>query len=170
MLDVGWARSRAVAPNVGFGKLSRHGGHSVGCRWLGPRYDVAMTKDEALQILSDAEVVPCLTMDVGTAKEVLAATLDADIPAVLEREECCGRHGGGCSPKVILCVREEDVQRLMHLMRTRWQALMEREGTLAGEGGEAGAVPESEEPPCPACGTAAPLVDGACSECGLQLG
>jgi hypothetical protein len=26
-----------------------------------------------------------------------------------------------------------------------------------------------EEPPCPACGTAAPLVDGACSDCGLQL-
>jgi predicted amidophosphoribosyltransferase len=27
-----------------------------------------------------------------------------------------------------------------------------------------------EEPPCPACGTAAPLVDGACSDCGLALG
>lgn len=25
------------------------------------------------------------------------------------------------------------------------------------------------EPPCPCCGTAAPLVDGACSDCGLQL-
>ena len=26
-----------------------------------------------------------------------------------------------------------------------------------------------DELPCPACGTAAPLVDGACSDCGLQL-
>jgi predicted amidophosphoribosyltransferase len=26
-----------------------------------------------------------------------------------------------------------------------------------------------DDPPCPACGTAAPLVDGACSDCGLQL-
>ncbi len=26
-----------------------------------------------------------------------------------------------------------------------------------------------EHLPCPACGTAAPLVDGACSDCGLQL-
>jgi hypothetical protein len=26
-----------------------------------------------------------------------------------------------------------------------------------------------EEMPCPACGTAAPLVEGACSDCGLQL-
>ena len=31
------------------------------------------------------------------------------------------------------------------------------------------AVAISDEPPCPACGTAAPLVDGACSDCGLQL-
>lgn len=28
---------------------------------------------------------------------------------------------------------------------------------------------EDEHPPCPACGTAAPLVDGTCSDCGLQL-
>ncbi len=28
---------------------------------------------------------------------------------------------------------------------------------------------EEGELPCPACGTAAPLVDGACSDCGLQL-
>ena len=28
---------------------------------------------------------------------------------------------------------------------------------------------EGEHPPCPACGTAAALVDGACSDCGLQL-
>lgn len=31
------------------------------------------------------------------------------------------------------------------------------------------AAPDGEEPPCPACGTAAPLVDGACSDCGLML-
>ena len=30
-------------------------------------------------------------------------------------------------------------------------------------------VAEGEDPPCPACGTAAPLKDGACSDCGLQL-
>lgn len=30
-------------------------------------------------------------------------------------------------------------------------------------------VPDDEELPCPACGTAAPLVDGACSDCGLML-
>lgn len=30
-------------------------------------------------------------------------------------------------------------------------------------------APEGEELACPACGTVAPLVDGACSDCGLQL-
>jgi hypothetical protein len=132
----------------------------------------AMNKDQALQILADAEVVPCLTLDIATAKEVLAAALDADIPAVLEREECCGKHGhggGGCAPKVILCVREADVPRLMQMMHSRWQSLMDREGTLEDADGAPAGV-ECDEPPCPACGTAAPLVDGACTECGLQLG
>ncbi len=32
------------------------------------------------------------------------------------------------------------------------------------------ALLDRDEPPCPACGTAAPLVDGPCGECGLQLG
>jgi hypothetical protein len=32
------------------------------------------------------------------------------------------------------------------------------------------AEPDGEYPPCPACGTAAALVDGNCSDCGLMLG
>lgn len=46
--------------------------------------------------------------------------------------------------------------------------MLEREGTGApvGLGVEAS---EEDEPPCPACGTSAPLVEGACSDCGLQL-
>ncbi len=58
------------------------------------------------------------------------------------------------------------------------------EGTVDQHaGGRAGAAaattpapPTPEAPggdddvlPCPACGTAAPLVDGACSDCGLVL-
>jgi hypothetical protein len=54
------------------------------------------------------------------------------------------------------------------LLRSQWREQIEREGTgsLGLFGVEA---KEGEEPPCPACGTAAPLVEGACSECGLQL-
>jgi hypothetical protein len=51
-------------------------------------------------------------------------------------------------------------------MRTDWIDSVRREGLEPVT-----AVPgEGDEPPCPACGTAAPLVDGACSDCGLVLG
>lgn len=54
------------------------------------------------------------------------------------------------------------------LLRSEWQALIDREGT-GGPGLFGIEAAEGEEPPCPCCGTAAPLVAGACSECGLQL-
>jgi predicted amidophosphoribosyltransferase len=53
------------------------------------------------------------------------------------------------------------------LVRGEWAAMLEREGVASVCATSAGA--ESEYPPCPACGTAAPLVDGACSDCGIQL-
>lgn len=65
-------------------------------------------------------------------------------------------------------MREADLREVGALLRREWQALVEREGTGAGAlfGIEAA---DGEEPPCPCCGTAAPLVAGACGECGLQL-
>jgi len=65
-------------------------------------------------------------------------------------------------------VREADLAAVSRLLHGEWQALIEREGT----GGKALLgieAADGEEPPCPCCGTAAPLVAGACSECGLQL-
>jgi hypothetical protein len=50
-------------------------------------------------------------------------------------------------------------------MHSRWQADLGREGLRP----IAPAVTQGDDPPCPACGTAAPLVDGACSDCGLVL-
>ncbi len=52
-----------------------------------------------------------------------------------------------------LLVQEQDLGRVMALM-----------GRFITE-----EVQGDEEPPCPCCGTAAPLVAGACSDCGLQL-
>jgi hypothetical protein len=52
------------------------------------------------------------------------------------------------------------------LLRDDWRSHLAREGlapvaiTVASD---------AEHLPCPACGTAAALVDGACSDCGLQL-
>ena len=58
------------------------------------------------------------------------------------------------------------MNRLGALMRDEWREQLAREGLEP----VSIAIPsDSEELPCPACGTAAPLVDGACSDCGLQL-
>jgi len=51
-------------------------------------------------------------------------------------------------------------------LRDDWRSHLEREG-LAPVAVSAPA--DAEHLPCPACGTAAALVDGACSDCGLQL-
>jgi hypothetical protein len=125
----------------------------------------AVTKDEALKELQDAEVVPCVTAGIADIKEVLDACLSAGIPAILDRQQSCGSHGG-CTPRIDLCVRPDDLPKVMALMHERWQSLLDQEGTLP-DFACAGAA--SEDPPCPACGTAAPLMDGACKECGLQL-
>ena len=47
--------------------------------------------------------------------------------------------------------------------------MVSREGT-GGPAVPIGVEVEAEEDlPCPACGTPGPLVEGACSDCGLQL-
>ena len=125
-----------------------------------------VTKDEALKILEDAEVVPCVSAGIADAKEVLDACLAADIPAVLDRQDSCGGHGGSCSARIDLCVRPDDLPKVMAMMHARWQNLLDQEGTLPDRDD---ACAESDDPPCPACGVAAPLVEGACKECGLQL-
>ncbi len=127
--------------------------------------DAAVTKDEALKELQDAEVVPCITAGIADIKEILDACLAVGIPAILDRQESCGSHGS-CTPRIDLCVRPDDLSKVMAMMHERWQNLLDQEGTLSDYANAAG---ESEDPPCPACGTAAPLVDGACKECGLQL-
>ena len=65
-------------------------------------------------------------------------------------------------------MREADLAAVSRLLHREWQALVEREGS-GGPGLIGVEAADGEEPPCPCCGTAAPLVAGACSECGLQL-
>jgi hypothetical protein len=114
------------------------------------------------------EIVACLVAPMGDAKEILAACHDADIDATLSRGACCGKGGCGCAPKMQLMVAKGDVPRVARLLQSRWDTLLEREGVEVEAASAAGAVPEGDLP-CPACGTAAPLVEGACSDCGLQL-
>jgi len=64
-----------------------------------------------------------------------------------------------------LLVQEALLSELAALLHSRWQADLGREGLTP----VAPAAVEGEDPPCPACGTVAPLVQGACSDCGLVL-
>jgi hypothetical protein len=121
---------------------------------------------EAERVLEDAEVVPVVEAGVSEAKRLQSACLAAEIPVLLGRDDHCTK---GCSPKVQLLVREQDIPRVTQLMRSEWIDLARREGTLDAAVRPTEAADE-EHPPCPACGTAAPLVDGACSDCGLTLG
>jgi len=145
---------------------------------------------EAEGALEDAELIPCAQAALADAKQLRDACLQADIPVVLDRGECCGKGGSGggcgCAPKMQLFARSEDLPRITQLIHERWRAMALREGTIdedhpataAPAAGMAAVPPEAHggpgnvsdaDPPCPACGTAAPLVSGACSDCGLQL-
>jgi hypothetical protein len=117
----------------------------------------------------EPELVPCITAPLPDAKEIVAACEEAEIEAMLARAACCGKGGCGCAPKIQVLVAKEDVPRVAKLLSQRWWQLMEREGTLQPPSEEAAPLPEGEHLPCPACGTAAPLVEGACSDCGLHL-
>jgi hypothetical protein len=130
-----------------------------------------MDLDDAERALADAELVLCMQASMGDAKELRDACLEADIPVLLDRGNCCGKGGCGCGPKLDLLARSEDVPRVARLFQERWRALALREGTIDARH-PAVAAPASADPdcvPCPACGTVGPLTDGACADCGLQL-
>jgi hypothetical protein len=127
-----------------------------------------MEMEDAEDVLADAELVACLQAPLPDATELRDACLAADIPVVLDRGACCGKGGCGCAPKLELLARQEDVPRVAHLMQERWRALALREGTVDLDHPSV-APSEASELSCPACGTAAPRIDGACAECGLQL-
>lgn len=68
--------------------------------------------------------------------------------------------------KAHLLVEEDDIEKVAAVMRSDWTSALEREGVAPVA---AAIAADGEHLPCPACGTAAPLVDGCCSDCGLQL-
>jgi hypothetical protein len=127
-----------------------------------------MELEEAETVLAEAELVACLQAPLADAKELRDACLAAEIPVLLDRGACCGKGGCGCAPKLELLAREQDVPRIARLMNDRWRAMTLREGTVDLDHPSV-APSDAGELACPACGTAAPRVDGACAECGLQL-
>jgi hypothetical protein len=113
--------------------------------------------------MTEDELVPAMQAGLAEAKEIQAACRAAGVTVELGRDDHCTQ---GCSPKVLLLARPADLPALQHIVSRRWAALLDDGVQLVGTGIEASG---DEEPPCPACGTRAPLVDGACAECGLSL-
>jgi hypothetical protein len=126
-----------------------------------------LTEEDARSLLAstEAELTPCIEGALGDLKSLREACLGAGIPAAIGAPGDCGT--GKCAPKAQLLVRDEDVPRVQALLRGRWEDAVRELGVEPAKlGGEAG---PGEELPCPACGTAGPLLAGACSDCGLQL-
>jgi hypothetical protein len=123
--------------------------------------------EEAEEALESGELVACLQAPLSDIKEIREACLAAEIPVLLDRDACCGQGGCGCAPKLKLLSRPEDAPRIAQLLHERWRAMALQEGTVDDD--HPSVAVAGEEPPCPACGTAAPLTGGACVDCGLQL-
>jgi hypothetical protein len=127
-----------------------------------------MTSKQAEIELQDSELIPLLEGGLAYIKELYERCLDSGVPALLGGTEDCGK---SCAAKARLLVREDDAPRVAEILRGEWMGMVQAEGTVeALSVGPARELGDDEEPPCPACGTAAPLVDGACSDCGLMLG
>lgn len=126
-----------------------------------PEADKVPDVDEAHD--APANVVAALSGSIADMKALRDRCLDVGIPAEVG---CPPGAGKSCGPRTHLLVEEPDLPRLAALLGDDWRTLLARDGlapvaVIADE--------EAEHPPCPACGTAAPLVEGACSDCGLQL-
>ena len=129
---------------------------------------LALTPEAAEALLSAAPVQTYATAALRESRAFVEELLARGVPAAVRQPDdgCgCGKPGGGCAPKFEVVVREEDVARGAALQRGQWDDALAREGLQPVRVH----VAEEGELPCPACGTAAPLVEGACSDCGLQL-
>lgn len=121
----------------------------------------AVTEEQAVELIEDAELERYAQASVDYAQEIVSKCLAADIPAVIGRTDSLYR--------LDVLVRKEDVERVQEVLGVDWRAMAEREGTFEPGAGKPLEENEDGNLPCPACGTAAPLEDGACTDCGLQL-
>jgi hypothetical protein len=123
----------------------------------------AISEQQAESALAGKDLVTATAGTIADMKVLRDRCLAAGIPATIG---CPG--GGGCGPKTHLLIAEEQIPQIAQLFHNDWAAQIEAEG-LPPVIAKA-PLPEHEgEEPCPACGTAAPLVAGACSDCGLVL-
>jgi hypothetical protein len=127
-----------------------------------------MSELEAMEALREAELVTVAQGGLGEIKELQGKCLEAGIPVIATRpdEDC---NTGKCGTRLHLMVSGADVTRVATLMQNAWIELVAREGVATAAPASAQPAPAGDDLPCPACGAVAPLEEGACSDCGLQL-
>jgi hypothetical protein len=108
-------------------------------------------------------IVPAISGSIAEMKALRDRCLEAGIAATVG---CPPGAGKSCGTRTHLLVEQNDFPRVIELFHGEWQSDLAREGL---EVMAVAADESAEHPPCPACGTAAALVEGACSDCGLQL-
>ena len=122
----------------------------------------ALTATAAETLLDGVDLVTAMNGSIPDMKVLRDRCLEAGIPAVIG----CPGGGKSCGPKTHLLIHEDSMPQLQLLLRDEWHEQMAREGL---EPVQITVDENAEHLPCPACGTAAALVEGACSDCGLQL-
>ena len=132
-----------------------------------------MNRAEANAHLSQAdELVPCMEANLLYAREMEGQLLSAGIAAMLGKpppKECCASGGCACASRVTVMVSKDDLPKASERIQAEYVSAIEREGLTQGVVMMSGEAEGEGEPPCPACGHAAALVEGACARCGLQL-
>lgn len=121
-------------------------------------------------LLADQPLIAASAGSIPDMKALRARCLAAGIPAAVGCPPGAGKGCGGA--RTHLLVAEADLPRLGQLLRGDWHDHLAREGLTPVAAGTAELTTDDDadgEPPCPACGTAAALVDGACADCGLAL-
>lgn len=121
-----------------------------------------LTADAAEHLLDGADLVTAMAGSIPEMKALRDRCLEAGIPAVIG----CPGGGRSCGPKTHLLIHEDAIPQLQQLLRSEWNDHLAREGLPPVQLVYDESV---EHLPCPACGTAAALLEGACSDCGLQL-
>ena len=123
--------------------------------------------EEAEEMLDGLPLVPCLSGSLPEMKAIRERCLAAGIPVMLG----CPSPGQSCGTRTHLLVEEDDVPRVAEVLRGDWRDALIREGLSPADVASAPPIADDsdEEPPCPACGHAGPLVEGACADCGLVV-
>lgn len=124
-------------------------------------------RDDPKRALAGKKTVAVVHASLPACREVERALLDANIPCLLQT----GSEGevlAAGAMKIGVIVAEEDLARVGAVMKSRFEALIHKEGvgTFKTDAIDVGAA----EVECPACGHKGPLENGECADCGLFLG